>query len=184
MALSTPYIFDNSPIEFILVGPLEGKDVVLVQSKSPGLDLFGLANHRFAHLKKAPASGLLSNILTNKEREIHVVESDGERDIHSYVDDRLSLYRFIWVGGARHGEIEQFRVDFIDSLYSIIVAIAEGNSGALSVLIGGLVLQCTAFDKRRIQTKQNLRLILGIYLIGAVILIYYMFFRFNNPIFE
>lgn len=169
MIRNLPHIFDNSPIEFILVGPFEGRDKILAQSKSPGLDLFGILNHRSMSTSKTYNDRSLFGIFSKKVRNLNFVQSKKEFDLHQHIDDRYSRYWFIWVGGASSSEKKQLEYNFSDSIPSISFALQEDDRASLSMLIGGLVLQCTEFDKKLQRRKDSLTIILFIYILVIIV---------------
>ncbi|MGY3687542.1 hypothetical protein ACXAAV_12770 [Vibrio coralliilyticus] len=85
-------IIKNSTIEFVIVGPFQGKDRILVCSENAGLDLKGAALDPTLDVKRLTDFNLLG------KRKLNVIGSRNYDDLNPSYDSRHSSYRFAWVG--------------------------------------------------------------------------------------
>lgn len=172
-----PYIIRNSPIEFILVGPFNGKDSIIVRSSNAALDLVGLANFRY----KTQESLLISSNnfpILSTSRQLNFVDSKEARDINDFADRRYSVYRFVWVGYSNRFGREQVLDYFNESLDILRQAIIEENMADIELNISGIILQCSLVNQKRLKARRSFFVVLTLYVLGFLSMLgYYIFTR-------
>jgi hypothetical protein len=162
---------DESPIEFVLIGPHRSRDKVLVRSKNAGLDLLGVAADKELEykLREAQPSGssLFQLPFFGKSRVLNVVESSRSEDLDPEFDSRRSAYRFAWVGEATTLRKHDVERSLTKSIPGIRDALKAGNHPDLELAIAPVILQCTIADQRLRRRRQLMYGVLISYL-GAI----------------
>ncbi|MEZ2338784.1 hypothetical protein AB6735_24250 [Mucilaginibacter sp. RCC_168] len=179
MILYEPITFDNSPIEFVLIGPFKGKDVILIKSVHAGLDLIGLANFRQKTSEYIPNNNSLLSSLSGPVRQLNMVESGKSFDIEMESDGRRSAYRFAWVGSGHNRDIQRVG-GLLDDIISVIkVEINNRDVAEVELLISAIILECSLIDQRRLKTKRTMIAVLISYAIIIVLTVIYYFWWQN-----
>ena len=133
----------NSPIEFVLIGPLRGRDRVLLRSDGAGLDLigFGTSGHRSDELQSP--TGVFSIVFDRTKRWLNIVESGAVHDIDRVTDDRKSHLRFVWVGACSESRRKTIEHELSRCGLDLSKAIREGDLTGIEMSVAPLVLHAS-----------------------------------------
>ena len=161
-------IITNSPVEFVLVGPLRGRDRVLLSSDNAGLDIKGLAATRDADADVLQNQSSTFSFFWGSARQFNVLESYTTHDIDSDYDKRKSSFRFAWVGYCspdRRGRIQ----DLLNwAIPDIRNAILEDEEADVELTISPVILNCSLAHQRRLRSRRFLFAALVIYALVGI----------------
>jgi hypothetical protein len=171
-----PFIINNSPIEFIVVGPDDGRDKVLLRSNHAGLDLVGLAAQASKRHAFTPSSSILS-LFTGTPRQLNVVESHPVEDFHHQTDSRYSTMRFAWVGDCSSLTKERIEDAFKRSVPDLQRAIQKSTISDIEWSLGAVILECSEAGEKRLRSRRFFYMTLVMYGIAGLLSIAYLIAR-------
>jgi hypothetical protein len=161
-------IIDNSPIEFIIAGPKDGRDRVLVATVNAKLDLMGAAAAPGYGEDIRPANDVLS-LLFPRLRAINSVVSRPLGDVSPDSDSRNSSFIFVWNGYTSRSGRRWVKRMFNEFLPHIHEAIAKGDKDELTWSLGPLIRHCSEEMEKGRRRRAMLLFGLSIYLIVALL---------------
>lgn len=159
-------IVDNSPIEFVVVGPRDGEDVVLAASHDAKLDLIGLAIPSTAD-KRHHRQRTLSRTLVAPSRQLNVVLGGAVSDRSGYRDSRESTMRFAWVGPSSTLSREAVEDEFRRISTELKLALDEDDDEKVERYLSQVIFQCSD-AVTRLERLEKLKLV--VLLIYGVVL--------------
>lgn len=147
----------KSPLEFVLIGPHRGKDMILVRSDGAGLDLVGLAadKEREFEIKETIRSPLL---FLGGSRQLNVIESRRINDLKPDYDARRSSYKFAWVGSCSSIPREKMQRSLDNAINEIRDGLLDSNKADIEMALAPLILKCTLENERRLRSRKMLYL--------------------------
>lgn len=170
---TTPLIVRNSPIEFVVSGPLGGRDRVLIRSEYAGLDVVALSSQSLETERRRPPSDPFVAFFGGSSRQLNVVSSMSVPDFRKDTDNRKSSLNFAWVGLASALRTDRIRDTFNRSLPDIFNALDSGTAEDVEFSIAPVVLVCSEAHEQRRRSHRAMIGILSIYgVISLGILIY------------
>ncbi len=176
----TTLILQNSPIEFVLVGPHQSRDAVILKSENSGLDLLGMASEGDIDSEKSPTFNLLASMfLPNVGRQLNVVESYQVTDLESSKDKRRSSFRFAWVGYCNPSRKRRIKQSLDRSIIDIRQGVLDKNIPDIELSISSLIYNCSLAHQQ--QLRQN-RVYFGVFLIYAVFIVYMIYTFARNSV--
>ena len=165
-----PFIINNSPIDFIVVGPYDGKDKVILRSANAGLDLIGLASQTSELFGFNVPTPMLS-LFTGTPRQLNVVESNPVEDFHIQIDSRYSTMRFAWVGDC--SSFKGIEEAFILAVPDLQRAIQKSMISDIEWSVGAVILECLKAGERRRRSRRLIYMSLVIYgIIGLLSIVF------------
>ena len=171
-------IITNSPVEFVLVGPLRGRDKILLSSDNAGLDIKGLAATRDADDDSLQNQSSIFSIFLSSARQFNVLESYNTHDIDSDYDKRKSSFRFAWVGYCPPGRRERIQDLLNRTIPDIRRAILEDEETDMELAISPVILNCSVAHQRRLRSRRFMLATLVIYaLVGISVAISNLVFQ-------
>lgn len=154
----------NSPIEFVFVGPVRGRDRILLSSDNAGLDVKGLAIGRDINPERIgsdepsfPIPALFSSKLLLPKRQLNIIESYSVHDIEPSIDSRKSFFRLAWVGycsGSSRTQIESVLNRTAFELYS---AVKNGDDSEVELLLSPVILSCSLAHYHQLYLQSKIR---------------------------
>jgi hypothetical protein len=160
---TTPLIVRNSPIEFVVSGPLGGRDRVLIRSENAGLDIVALSSQSLEPEPRKPPYDPFLAFFGGSSRQLHVVSSMSVPDFRKDSDNRKSSLNFAWVGLASELRSQRIRDTFNRSLPDIFHALDSGTSEDVEFSIAPVILVCSEAHEQRRRSHRALIGILSIY---------------------
>jgi hypothetical protein len=157
-------VISNSPVEFVITGPVKGKDRVLVRSENSSIDLIGKATQFEANFRSR--TSWFSNIF-KPGRQINVVESSPVPDMRQDVDSRTSLLRFAWVGQTTKQSYKRIEKAFTYSVPSILTALEDKDLEQVEIYLGRVILNCSEENDNWKRRRITFLLIMSAYLISV-----------------
>lgn len=151
----------KSPVEFVLVGPLEGRDRVLLRSPEAGLDLIGLAaeNPRSMwHSKPDPFSLFFSD-----SKQLNIVSSFPLADLDPESDARQSTFSFAWKGYSSSGALERVKDTLNLHAPDLHRGIKNQDTSEVEWALAPVIYQCIQVNERRLRLRRMLWLVLVLY---------------------
>jgi hypothetical protein len=167
----------DSPVEFVVVGPVAGRDAVLAKSRGAGIDLIGLSFEPLGFPYSRARSDLLSSLFP-QSRQIHSVRVSSISDLSPSSDERMSDLVFAWAGLASELGVKRVLMSFQLQSREIAKLASEGNQAALEVALAPVILTCSQANERRSRFRRLLVAVtvmyiaLGILGLGFVSLAY------------
>lgn len=157
-------VVNNSPIEFILVGPRGKGEGILVRSEHAGLDLVGLCSdgQESRRMRPSPYSPL-SILGANYLLDTSVVRTNPISVKQVIDDDRMATFTFSWSGMSEPREQELLRAEFDRHITDIQNAIAKGDRDQVEWSLGPLISLCLKTDKKHRFYRNVIRSILIVF---------------------
>lgn len=169
--MSTPEIdsiaFPNSPIEFVISGPLGGRDRILARSRAAGLDLIGLAARAGEDSHVKPGGGPLS-VMLGPTRQLNSVTSFPMPDLHAQLDTRGATFTFAWKGYASSPGVDKVKEAFNASLSELHRAIRDNNAREAEWVLSPVIYCCTQANERGLRMRRVMWATLAIYSAAAL----------------
>lgn len=169
--MSTPEIssiaFPNSPIEFVISGPLGGRDRILARSRSAGLDLIGLAAQSGEDSHVKPGGGPLS-VMLGPTRQLNSVTSFPMADLHPEFNARGATFTFAWKGYASSLGVDKVKEAFNASLPELHRAIRDNNAREAEWVLSPVIYCCTQANERGLRMRRAMWATLAIYSAAAL----------------
>ncbi|EGW22672.1 hypothetical protein [Methylobacter tundripaludum] len=170
-------IIENSPIEFLIVGPHDGRDKVIVRSANAGLDLLGLAVESSSSSAKSDMPSSTISSLIGSSRQLNVVNSYPVDDLKPRSDARKSKMKFAWVGDCGSIRREQIQQSFERSLSDLRNALNDTNETLVEWSIAPVVFQCSMAKEQRLSFRRFFYVTLAIYGIAGLFALGYLVAR-------
>jgi hypothetical protein len=164
-------IIDNSPIEFVLVGPRGEGTGLLLRTRNAGLDLVGACLDRSRDKRLNYLSWWADHLLGSRyTRTISTVWSN-PTSITSLVDDkRLGSFTFSWLGMTEPIERKKIQEQFNNRITDLQNAIAQSDQERIEWFLGPIVAICVLAEKRHSLYRVLIRWSL-IFILGSLILL-------------
>jgi hypothetical protein len=176
---TTPVIVTNSPIDFVISGPVGGRDRILVRSQNASLDLVALSAQSSDIERRRPSSDPFVALFGGTARQLNVVSSMTVPDFRKDADTRLSSLRFAWIGLASPMRVERIREAFNKSLPELLRAMESNVEEDIEFNIAPVVLACSEAHEQRRRTHRALYTILALYALIGVAVIGYSLLKGN-----
>jgi hypothetical protein len=170
---ANPLILD-SPIEFVITGPLGGRDRLLVKSKEAGLDIVGLA--AAGRASSVGSSDLLS-VLLGGSPPVNKVSSFPLDDIAPESDSRASSYILAWRGHASPQSLGRVEKTLNLQLVDLQRAIKHRDKPELEFALGPVIYRCSLANERRLRSRRLLQGTLLAYLAIGLLAAMWSIFR-------
>lgn len=175
---TAPLVIRNSPIEFVISGPIGGRDRVLVRTESAGLDLVALSAHS-VDFESGPRS-IFHTFYTKLGLGglgINTVSSLPVYDLLRDIDSRRSRVRFAWAGLSTARERIRVEDAFNRTLPDLFDAIRHKNVDHAEYSLAPLILMCSRINSERKKRTQLVRLIFLLYALFTVGLVIFELFK-------
>lgn len=177
---SRAVVIKNSPVEFVVTGPMGGRDRILVRSENAGLDLIGKAMHFDGYRNDVKPSSVLSQILGEPAR-LNSVVGGYVSDAVSDIDDRNSRVTFTWRGHATSRSAAEVHKAFFIFYKEIYAAYYYGEEGDVELQISPLIYQCSLANEKSAHSRRLMKLLLGCYaFLGLGASLWYMLSLFGH----
>lgn len=144
---SKTVVLENSPVEFVLVGPTGKHRGVIVRSKNAGLDLIGVAA-RGLDDKETWGPSQFGRLFLAKPKVLSV-RSHRLRNIEDPSDDRLSDYTLFWKGLARPRERKSLEHELALHAADIHSGITQGDMREIEWHLAPLIAMCSEASARQ-----------------------------------
>lgn len=167
------HIIRNSPIEFVVSGPVGGRDRVLLRSEGASLDLTALSsqNMGFEHRLRRPDP--LIALFAGRGRQINVVTSMTVPDFERDTDSRQSSLSFAWVGFSSPSQTEHIRKTFNQCIPDLLDALKAEAIEDIEFSVAPIVLVCSDANERRKMSRRAMYWILALYgVMGMAVFVY------------
>lgn len=158
-------VIENSPIECLVIGPVNGRDRVIIRSTNAGLDLLGLAidspvKDVYSAVESSPVK-----ILMGLSRKLNIVETYPVDDLNPLSDFRQSKMKFAWVGECSTIQLEMIQRSFERAQYDLKQAFISDDADKELVewSIAPVVLQCSIAHERRLRFRRLFYMTLAAY---------------------
>ena len=176
----TNVILVESPVEFILIGPIYDNLKVLVKSKNAGIDLIGFSQDENSNEYVNGSSLFLTSLVPQKvySREAEQLHHDNFINGNFTEHYRDSTYKFIWRGVKNNRFNNIIEKTFDMRLYDIVSAIRKEDLDNLEWHLAGIISLCNNSIVER-QRRRNQMIFIGIgYSLIIVITLLVYIFRF------
>lgn len=170
---------NNSPIEFVLIGPYQGSDKILLRSYNAKLDLIGFAFEKALGLKLPPPSPL-SSFFTSLDRQLNIVQSKQFYDIEPSIDNRSSSFRFVWAGYCSQYNLNKIEETLNHSIFRVGKAIIDEDIHEIELKLSSVLFHCDIANRRYLQRRQFARFALIIYILFVLIGLIYLTIFIGN----
>jgi hypothetical protein len=187
MRSNTPIIIDNSPLEFVLMGPNGETDSILVKSSNAGIDLLGLASYEYLVPKDFATNSPTPLTFFAKFRSINIVEVEDNVNV-SMANDTTSTdfhprrfaYRLIWVGQCTPYYKEKIVSLLYNNLRDLKLAFLQDEKLELEMFLGLIILHCSVYDQRIAKRQKVYFTVIIIYILALIIMGVYLLLRLNS----
>lgn len=166
----------NTPVEFVIVAPINGRDQVVVSSNNAGLDIIGLAADIYGRRQQSWPTFL--SLFGRQRRVLKSVTGLGIPDFNPSKDDRTSVMRFAWVGECSNQGLRYIEEKFRLHSHEIAQALVRKDRSQLEFALAPVILACTWAQNAQEGKRRFLYAALGIYL--ATVLLSFMYFIILN----
>lgn len=174
--ITVPTVVANSPVEFVISGPVGGRDRILARSQTASLDLVALSAQSSDVEGELSRSDPIVALLGGNARQLNVVSSMTVPDFHKDADPRLSHLRFAWIGLASPQRVDRIRKIFNRSLPELLSALERNVGQDIEFSLAPVILACSEAHERHKRRNRALRAIVALYgLIGVVVFGYALF---------
>lgn len=172
-----PIVLKNSPIDFVVSGPLSGSDRILIRSEAAPLDLIGLVAHEDGQAYSESRNGTViirefAKLLAFRpveDRQLNLVDSHRLPDADEERDSRSSKFKFSWMGYASPSARERIESQFRRIAPILPHLVRKGDTAGVEWLIAPIVLDCADAEERRKRALSTYRSVFQMYL-GATAL--------------
>ena len=167
-------VIKNSPIEFVVSGPMEGRDRIIIRTENAALDLVGKAIHS-EHYKHETRPGFPLSLLPGRSAQLNTVTGGYVPDARSDIDDRDSMLTFTWRGHVTRDGVRDvnsaFRMHYID----IYMSYYHGDEQDVEIQISPLIYQCSLANDKAIRSRRMMKFFLVAYsLVGLSVSLWYV----------
>lgn len=153
----------NSPVEFVLIGPLQGRDKILLRSKGAAIDLPGLIVDKGFDGVDEPHFSLIHQMLFGRGRQMNMVATSKTSDVEPDSDSRKSSYRFAWVGHCSEHDRQKIEQLLNQSIFDIKNSLREDNISDIELSIAQVIYICAKANERRRRTLRLFWFTLAVY---------------------
>jgi hypothetical protein len=143
-------IISNSPVEFVIIGPLGGRDRVLVRSADCGTDLIGFGSN-FGDDTVKSTTDLIS--LVAGRPPINAVTSDPMQDIMPILDSRTSRFRLVWRGFGGSNNISVIHKTFKGAILQAYNALRGGDENDVEWIFAPLIYELSKQNRRLLRLR-------------------------------
>ena len=172
---ATTQIIKNSPIEFVVSGPLGGRDRILIRSDKAGLDIVAISSQSIHFDRRRRSPDPFIALFGGHTRQLNVVSSMSVPDFRKEADIRKSSLNIAWIGNASIRRIDRIRDTFNRCLPDIINALQAGSAEDVEFSIAPVILDCSQANEELRRIRRAMVGILGIYgIIGLGFFVYLM----------
>ncbi|NMY35115.1 hypothetical protein HBR94_26820 [Pseudomonas sp. WS 5412] len=170
-------VIKNSPVEFVVSGPLEGRDRIIIRSENAGLDLIGKAIQSGGKQRRR---GWASSFFTlfNRDQYLNTVVGGFVPDVRPEIDDRYSMLAFTWRGYATSSGVRRVEGEFRQFYRDIHFAYLRRDEDDVEIQISPLIYQCSLEDKRATDSRRLARYLLGAYAVLGMAMVAWYVVRF------
>jgi len=169
------YVLENSPIDFVLVGPGGRHRAVLLKSRDAGLDLIG-AEQDSSGITDGYSLNNAPLFPSNWGMSIHVVRGGiGSVLVDPPRDSRSSFYSFTWRGAANYEDERRIAKLFDRRAADIYIALRSGDTSNIEWQIAPVVLECHKTTIRRRNRRVTIFLLSGMTLIIWIAVVLVLF---------
>jgi hypothetical protein len=173
-------VIKNSPIEFVVSGPVGGRDRIIARTEDAGLDLVGKAVHRESR-ESYERSNFPFSLLLEHSAQLNTVTGGYVPDARSEVDDRDSMLAFTWRGHATSHGVRDVAHAFRTCSSDIYMAYCYGDEQDVELQVSPLIYQCSLANDNAVRSRRMMRFFLVAYsLIGLGVSLWYVFKNFGN----
>ena len=166
----------NTPTEFVLTGPVKGRDRILVRSDNAGLDLIGRAVQEGLYSEHDGIPGIAS-VMFGKTRQLNVISSYPLPDKYPELDSRESSLRFAWQGYASKLGIKIIEKSLNATLPELYRAIQENDIQNIELALSPVIYRCTEANDKRLRSRRFMWVTLAIYAAAALFAIVFQLSR-------
>jgi hypothetical protein len=174
----TNVILVDSPVEFILIGPIYDNLKVLVKSKNAGIDLIGFSQDENNNEYVNGSSLFLTSLMPQKVYSRETEQLNHNNFIYDNFTEhyRDSTYKFIWRGVKNNRFNDIIEKTFNMRLYDIVSAIRNEDLDTLEWHLAVVISLCNTSILEK-QKRRNRMLFIGIVysLIIVITLLVYIF---------
>ena len=168
----------RSDIEFIISGPLGGRDRVLIQSDNADLTLLGLvAGPKLSRKRSSDLDASVAFGAFSLPAPVHIVDSSAEPDLKPAVDKRTSQYRFVWRGFATSSDVNRIEQHFRLRAPLLAAAINYEDQATAEWVIAPLLAECSLAHQRRQVRRRMILTFVAIYSGSVVVYLIFMIIR-------
>lgn len=171
----------ESPVEFVLIGPVFDDLRVLIKSNNAGIDLIGYSQDEYQNIFSKTQSIFQSSLIPQKVysknfdqiRFTHVDNSEQSSIEHF----RPSVYKFVWrgVNSKKHNEL--INNIFNESLPDLIIAFKNHDLGRIEWKLAILISICSDSILHREKNRIYSILIACFYAIAFIICMFVLIDR-------
>lgn len=167
-------VMHNSPIEFAIIGPVDGQDSLLVMSENAGLDVIGKAALPDGYSTDRSSSSSFFRLLTyaitiiTRPSQVSAVVGGFVVDHFSKTDKRTSKLRFSWKGFATPLQIKRIASCFIDLTFEIDKALNDEDDAAIQYQVSQLISMCVEAHNKCLSMRKFFWLFSIVYLIAVI----------------
>lgn len=141
----------DSPIEFTIVGPYSGRDIVLARSKGAGIDLIGLSVSYVA-----PHSSDTLATFFPQSRQVNSIRASYLPDVEPSKDSRSADIVLSWSGVATQFDYKRISRSFNFQAPEIVFYARNGDKQSLEMAIAPVVLLCSQANEKRLKSRRLL----------------------------
>ncbi len=167
----------ESPVEFVLIGPIRDQLKVLVKSKNAGIDLIGYSQDENEDLY-INSSIFLNSLIPQKvnsknfdQLSVRVVP-DNEEEFRFSEDFRLTSYMFVWRGVKNNRFNRKINYYFDSNLPDIIFALQNQDLDKLEWTLATIISLC---NNSIVDRQKNRNYIFTIGVIYGIIILMTLF---------
>jgi hypothetical protein len=162
-----PLVLPPAPIEFVLVGPVGGRDRILAKSKDAGLDLLALAME--PALQEGESSSVDFAFFIFGGTQTNVISSSPASDIDQAADRRDSRFNFAWKGLTTPLGKQRLEKVLNSRIQELRIALKDEDLSAFEMALAPLMYGCTREHRRRNRRRLLLISVLVTYGLGILI---------------
>lgn len=155
-------VIKNSPVEFVVSGPMGGRDRIIIRSENAGLDLIGKAMHVGGYRNDIRSNSLISQIFGAPPR-LNTVVGGYVSDVRSDIDDRDSMVTFTWRGHSTKSGVMVVHETFFIFYKEIYASYFYGDEDDVELQISPLIYQCSWANEKALRSQRMIKLLLGSY---------------------
>ncbi|EXD15358.1 hypothetical protein [Acinetobacter baumannii] len=178
----------DSPIEFMLIGTIENKRIVLAKSSEARVDLKSYSSVTyFFEKKKVRKKNKLEELFYLKNIELEPLKVDSnvflfiDKDEDFFKNKRLDNLTFVWRGLASEADKEVIESLFDERSYSIVQSYYYQDIEQLEWDVSDIISVCSfALDDRKnllIKKKRFFQIFMSIYILMFFLMILLSFIK-------
>jgi hypothetical protein len=174
---SSVIIIDNSPIDFVLVGPRGEGPGVLLRTKNAGLDLTGACSDISTSKEFQYRSEWINLLGDRYSRTISTVSSNPTSIGRLVDDERLGSLTFAWLGATKSAERKKIEEQFNNRITDLQNAIAQIDQERIEWFLGPIVALCLLAEYRHRLYRALNRVVIFSWLFLVGLLVLFMLLR-------